>query len=434
MILACVLHLSYRTFRCEYCSAMSQRKSSPLLSQKGGLKTNQHLGPSLNWIQCDKCQGWDLFENSGIGGKFNEKVLCSVQFDCRLCQMERRVEGLVGKVREVEETVAEVKERVEKLEVRIGVEITDRMKEAATEVEGKLSAVCDNELGVLRGSVEEIQGRMKDVEVEVDSRVAVGEGRCDEKIGVLERAVGEVKDGLHALGVKVEDLSGDWELVGNRRKERSVAAVNVCAESVSLNHHVPSCSVSKSTYAEVVQNRNVSKLTFSERVKGKGTVFVVGDSLVRGVGKKLETQCGTVFSSRSISGARIEDVAQEVRKLEAREARHLVVLVGTNNIQKDGSEVVLRKFHSLIEGCKAVRNRMVTVVGIPRRFDVTSLQENRRLGVNVRLSRMCREAGVQYVEYEADRSRICADRVHFNALGQSEVAGMIFRHCRHFLL
>jgi hypothetical protein len=412
---------------------MSQRKNSPLPSQKGG-KTNQHLGPSLNWIQCDKCQGWDLFENSGIGGKFNEKVLCSVKFDCRLCRMERCVDGVVDKVREVEGTVAEVKGRVEKLEG----EIAEKMKEATTEVEGKLSAVCDNELGMLRGTVEELQGRMKDVEVEVDSRVAVGEGRCEEKIGVLERSVGEVKDGLHALVVKVEDLSGDWELVRNRKKERSAGAapVNVCAESVSIAHQVQDCTVRKLTFAEVVQNKSVRNLTFVEKVKAKGvgTVFLVGDSLVRGVGKKLEAQCGSVFSSRSIGGARIEDVTEVISKLEAGEDRHLVVLVGTNNIQKDGSEEVLTKFHSLIEGCKVVRNRMVTVVGIPRRFDVTSLQENRRLGVNVRLSRMCREAGVQYVEYEADKSRICADRVHFNALGQSEVAGMIFRHCRNFLL
>ena len=185
-----------------------------------------------------------------------------------------------------------------------------------------------------------------------------------------------------------------------------------------------------------VQNRSVSRMTYAEKVKakGKGTVFVLGDSLVRGVGKKLEAQCGAVFSAKSIGGARIEDVTEEVKMLEARDDRHLVVMVGTNNIQKDGSEVMLRKFRSLIEGCKAVRSRVVTVVGIPRRFGVTSLQENRRLGVNVRLSRMCREAGVQYVEYDADRSRICSDRVHFNELGQSEVAGMIFRHCRHFLL
>ena len=65
---------------------------------------------------------------------------------------------------------------------------------------------------------------------------------------------------------------------------------------------------------------------------------------------------------------------------------------------------------------------------------MTSLQENRRRSVNERLSKLCSEAGVLFVEYEAGRSKICQDRVHFNEIGQSEVGGMIFRHCRHFLL
>ena len=127
-------------------------------------------------------------------------------------------------------------------------------------------------------------------------------------------------------------------------------------------------------------------------------------------------------------------MTEEVRKLDARDDRHLVVMVGSNNFERDGSEIVLRKFGALIECCKSVKNREVTLIGIPRRFGVTSLQENRRLGVNTRLSKLCCAAGVHYIEYDADRSRISADRVHFNELGQSEVAGKIFRHCRHFLL
>ena len=57
------------------------------------------------------------------------------------------------------------------------------------EVEKKVLATCEGDLGVLSGAVVELQERVKEVGGEVDSRVAAAEGRCEEKIGVLERAV-----------------------------------------------------------------------------------------------------------------------------------------------------------------------------------------------------------------------------------------------------
>ena len=94
---------------------MSQKRNSPLVvSQKGGIpKLTRNLGQTVNWIQCDRCKGWDIFENSGISGKFDEKVLADVKFDCRMCRMERRVEGLVGKVEEVSECVVKLEGKVE---------------------------------------------------------------------------------------------------------------------------------------------------------------------------------------------------------------------------------------------------------------------------------------------------------------------------------
>ena len=321
--------------------------------------------------------------------------------------MERRVEGVVGKVRVVEGMVEEVKERVEKLAARVGVEIDDKLREATIQVEGKLSAVCGSELGVLSGKVGELQERIRDVEAEVDSRVAVGEGRCEEKIGVLERTVDEVRDGLHAIGVKVEDLSGDWVLVENKKKkERSVS-----------------------------DGPKKTEVGFGElcKSKAKDTVVVIGDSLVRGVGQKLEQQCPHMVTSVSRSGAKLEVIEADVARLKDREDRHLVVMVGTNNIQRDGSEVILKKFKNLIKLCKSVRNRAVTIVGIPKRYDVDNIVESRRLGVNPRLAEMCRENGVEFLACEVERSRMWRDGVHFNDLGQDEFARKLFTHCIRFL-
>mgnify|MGYP003444051795 FL=1 len=259
----------------------------------------------------------------------------------------------------------------------------------------------------------ELQERVKEVGGEVDSRVAAAEGRCEEKIGVLARAVEEVRDGLCTLGMKVEDLReefpqpGKWEVVEGRKKKALSGDAGVRKVEVEEG--------------------------FGERykTKAKDTVLVVGASLVRGVGQKLEEQ-SHMFSAVSKSGAKIEHIEEEVKKLSDKEDRHLVVMVGTNNIQREGSEVILKKFKSLIERCKAVKNRVVTVVGIPKRYDLSGFQECRRLGVNRRLEKMCRESGVQFLPCEVERGRMWRDGVHFSDVGQDEFARKLFSHCVRF--
>ena len=403
---------------------MSGKKTSPAVSKgltgaKGGNRENSVdlvPGEKCHWVQCDHCDRWELFENTGIGGKFDDARISKVKFQCRLCCVSECNEGLEARIVSLERHIAQMRKLLDE-------SMDERMKaveERLTKLEGRLDACFDNvstcEVMCKRQNCEALVAvKVSEVAAELSTRVEVCDVRCDDRMSVVNRQVSELSDKLTAFEVKVRDLENDGITAG-------VAAVSGCAQSVPVGHDVENRSASRMTYAEKVKS------------KGKGRVYVLGDSLVRGVGKKLEAQCGAVFSARSIGGARIEDVTEEVRKLEASDDRHLVIMVGTNNLQKDGSEIMLRKFGSLIERCKAVRNRAVTVIGIPRRFGVTSLQESRRLGVNVRLSKMCREAGVAFAEYEADRSRICHDRVHFNELGQNEVAGMIFRHCRHFLL
>lgn len=59
----------------------------------------------------------------------------------------------------------------------------------------------------------------------------------------------------------------------------------------------------------------------------------------------------------------------------------------------------------------------MTVVGIPRRYDLSTYQESRRYSVNVHLERMCRESGVEFLPCELEQSRMWRDGVHFNDIG-----------------
>ena len=104
---------------------------------------------------------------------------------------------------------------------------------------------------------------------------------------------------------------------------------------------------------------------------------------MRGAGQQLQRQ-SQMFTSHCRPGARIEHVRAEVKRLKDSEHRHLVVMVGTNQV-KDKSEEIFKEYKLLIDECKKVKHRKISVVGIPRRYDVSALVESRRLGVNERL-------------------------------------------------
>jgi len=72
-------------------------------------------------------------------------------------------------------------------------------------------------------------------------------------------------------------------------------------------------------------------------------------------------------------------------------------------------------------------------MGIPRRYDIGLEYESRRYNANLKLEKMCKKEGVEFLLLETARSRLARDGLHFNNLGQEEMAQAIFKHCRGFL-
>ena len=88
----------------------------------------------------------------------------------------------------------------------------------------------------------------------------------------------------------------------------------------------------------------------------------------------------------------------------------------------------------MIEEAKKISNRKISLVGILKRADVGLYFESKRIGVNERLRKMCEQSGVEYIEYNLERSRLARDGLHLNHLGQDELAKSIFDHCKSFLV
>lgn len=254
-----------------------------------------------------------------------------------------------------------------------------------------------------------VEDKFKEVASESSNKITSSELRCDSKVQDLGTKLQVVSDKTTAIERRLSDISqlrNDWPNL----KEASQVNKQKCGG-------------------------NKKTVTMAEKFKEKpkDTIVLIGDSLARGVGAKLEYQSHMV-TTKSRGGTKIEDATEQIERLEDNDDRHLVVLVGTNNIQKETSETVKGKYKSLIEACKKVKNRRVSLIGIPQRFDLTGYQNSRRIGVNLELERLCKECNVEFIPHEPYRSRMAKDGLHFNHTGQDELARKIFSHCMGFLV
>jgi hypothetical protein len=188
------------------------------------------------------------------------------------------------------------------------------------------------------------------------------------------------------------------------------------------------------------------KRTFSDLCASMpdGKILVVGDSMVRGVGEHLHID-NSMFDKLDFSGARIEDIADKVRLIGDKPQSHLVLMVGTNNLVRDGTEEIMRKYDALIHAVKEVSYQKVSMVNILARTDTTGRQtdgntlcgfpwvdiyNSKRIGLNARLQSLCTENGFGFVDIKVDVNSMLDRRgLHLNRRGQDTVARRIFRHC-----
>ena len=289
----------------------------------------------------------------------------------------------------------------------------EQVLERVTKIEEQLERLSKRMDDVENGHIAQglqVEDKFKDVASEWDSKIVSSELRCESKVEVLGTKLQDISDKTTAIELRlgeIDEKSREWPTPQQARLMK-----------------------------EQLKNKVVMKgPSFADKFKDKAkdTIVLIGDSLTRGVGAKLEQQSHMV-TTKSRGGAKIENVTEQIELLQDKDDRHLVVLVGTNNIQNENSETIRKKFKSLLETSKKVKNRRVSMVGIPNRFDLSGYQNSRRIGVNLQLEKMCRELDIEFITYEPYRSRIAKDGLHLNHVGQDELARKIFEHCKSFLV
>jgi DNA repair exonuclease SbcCD ATPase subunit len=178
----------------------------------------------------------------------------------------------------------------------------------------------------------------------------------------------------------------------------------------------------------VVEDKKLTRLPQDERI------IVVGDSMARGVGKKLKFQHGGEVYAQG--GARIEEVGSQIENMKLSGDENLVVMAGGNNIEVHGTEEIMKKYRAVMDLIKEKRMKKVTVVGLFARRYFGGYLNSKVLSLNERLKNLCKERGLTYLEVDVHRNGwwlIGQDGVHFSREGEDEVAARIYKHIGTYL-
>src|SRR6267154_3793787 len=165
------------------------------------------------------------------------------------------VKELEAQLTKIESAIDSILLRLEAVEKKL--EPVDNLSKAVEETQNKQLI---HEISV--------EDKMKDINSETDVKIEASELRTDEKIMDLGEKFRETVDKIAAVEQKAREWptpAEGWTLITNKRsKDRKVSLSS--KESVKVSH------------AEKFKD------------KPKDTIVIIGDSLTRGVGAKLEYQ------------------------------------------------------------------------------------------------------------------------------------------------
>jgi hypothetical protein len=274
-----------------------------------------------------------------------------------------------------------------------------------------------------------------------------------ERVDVIDQAQAELVCRVEELKSSHELLAAEWPTpregwatVSYKRKNRNVGLLDTVYNVGSSRAAGGSTGSVAGLPIDGVGGAPEGSFAKQCESLSAGSVTVVGDSMVRGVGQKLRRD-NEMFSTFAYGGAKIEDITEKLNGARCKigEESHLVVMVGTNNLRNDGTEVIMAKYSKLVTAMKEAKCRARSIIGILARGDTDDYLEGKRTALNIRLGALCKKYEVEFIDpfdiydeinggspLEIRRIQLgVLDKwgLHLNDRGQDKVARSVFKHC-----
>ena len=156
------------------------------------------------------------------------------------------------------------------------------------------------------------------------------------------------------------------------------------------------------------------------------STIYVGDSIVRKTDRSLSKGKDIVVC---LPGTRIEHVTERVKKIMGRgNGGSIVVHVGTNNADKEGTTAILEKYKDLLKKTKQARVGQIIISGILPVFGnkIQGYRNSKRMAVNGMVERLCKEEDVGYMDlwdsFVGNEDMYVRDGLHLSGKGAAVFA------------
>ena len=337
---------------------------------KRQLKATRHL-------ICGSCSNWVDFVKSGCEKSWAEVQADSFSFECRGCTKMKELEveleelrllvvAMVGREQggcasssgggTVDDKVGKDTRDARESSPQPGRKVTGRRETGRKETGRK--GTGGKTTGAKERGVGETGGKEKRVGETGGKEKGVGE-TGGKTTGVKEREVGETRAKEWEVGETGGKGSGQNVMEGIERKSYSAAVI--------------------------------------KGVRKRARVFV-GDSIVRKTDRVLNKGDDVVVC---LPGAKIEAITERVKNIVGSDkGGSVLVHVGTNNVEREGTTAIVRKYRQLVRTLKQTRVEQVILSGIlpvmGRRGH--KYRNCRGMAINMLVQKLCREEEVGFVD------------------------------------
>ena len=358
-------------------------------------------------LTCSSCDSWIDFAKSGCVNSWAEVQTDDFHFVCRGCMT---VKYLQEQVIELRHMILMMTGQGETEESRGGENDESR----GGETEESRGGETEESRG---GETEESRGGENEESRGSENEENRGGENKESSGNVREKAGKKKKDGKRKNVQQKEDnrvseegLSGDRMVEDNKSREKvknvdqkkkddrrqrmqQKRGKRVSGEGLPGGKTVEVDDMRERGHTSSVQQERSFAGVVSQ---GKARVFM-GDSIIRNVDKIVNRDDISVC----LPGAKVEDIAEKAGQVMGGGTGGAVLVhVGTNNAEKEGTSAIACKYRRLIKTLKEARVGQIVLSGIlPIVGGRGEEYRNcRRMAINTQVQKVCMEEGIGFVD------------------------------------
>ena len=424
-------------------------------------------------LVCGNCASWVHLETSGCEKKWADTRAEGFVFTCKGCTevavLVKEVSGLKQMMEDMKETVAglhledkgaETGSRVTTTGVSQDREETagnSRTEDTDTGIKDKGEGRTEDRTEICAGMMtgvsqdrEETDGNRisEDTDTGIEDE---GEGRTEERTEIcagtrLMATHAYTKNKESPIGKEIDLQQWDtlifkrehaenenWSLVQDRTGQVGYVPAGFLVVILDTTTEEQESDTTKkgqenSTEENRIGQEGERRKSYSAAVIDgikRNTTIYVGDSIIRKTDTRLSKGEDVVVC---LPGARIEHVTERVEIVGRGNGGTILVHVGTNNTDKEGTTAIVEKYRKLLKKTKQARLGQIILSGILPVCGnrIQGYRNSKRMAVNGMVERLCKEEEVGYVDmwdsFVGNEELYFRDGLHLSGKGAAVLA------------